>query len=35
MPVAALADETLTEGAQQIHALITFAGNPVRRFTNC
>jgi hypothetical protein len=35
MPVAALADQMLNEGALQIHALITFARNPVRRFTNC
>jgi anaerobic selenocysteine-containing dehydrogenase len=29
MPVAALVDEILTEGAEQIRAMITFAGNPV------
>lgn len=29
MPVAALVDEILTEGAEQIRAMITFAGNPM------
>jgi anaerobic selenocysteine-containing dehydrogenase len=29
MPVAALADEIRTEGAERIRAMITFAGNPV------
>jgi anaerobic selenocysteine-containing dehydrogenase len=29
MPVAALVGEILTEGAEQIRAMITFAGNPV------
>lgn len=29
MPVAALVDEILTEGSEQIRAMITFAGNPV------
>ncbi|MBF6175363.1 molybdopterin oxidoreductase family protein [Nocardia blacklockiae] len=29
LPVAALADEILTEGAGQIRAMITYAGNPV------
>lgn len=29
MPVAAMVDEMLTEGAEQIRAMITFAGNPV------
>ncbi|WP_280367995.1 molybdopterin-dependent oxidoreductase [Nocardia wallacei] len=29
LPVAALADEILTEGAGQVRAMITYAGNPV------
>jgi anaerobic selenocysteine-containing dehydrogenase len=29
LPVAALAEEILTEGAGQVRALVTFAGNPV------
>jgi anaerobic selenocysteine-containing dehydrogenase len=29
LPVAALAEEILTEGPEQVRALITFAGNPV------
>ena len=29
LPVAALAEEVLTEGAGRIRALLTFAGNPV------